>query len=140
MSLTLNGLQLSTATYPVVKQYVVTDSNPGETGTSWSGGSFTLAPYTANLITMAAAGSGILEESVDNEVIVTFPNPANDIINFSGKLENIKVYNVHGQQVLPDIKSATSLSVVNLPDGVYFLHSTHTVRKFLVRHQTHQQP
>ncbi|OFY50847.1 MAG: hypothetical protein A2X22_01435 [Bacteroidetes bacterium GWF2_49_14] len=140
LSLTLNGLQLSTATYPVVKQYVVTDSNPGETGTSWSGGSFTLAPYTANLITMAAAGSGILEESVDNEVIVTFPNPANDILNFSGKLENIKVYNAHGQQVLPDIKSATSLSVVNLPDGVYFLHSTNAIRKFLVRHQTHQQP
>lgn len=80
------------------------------------------------------AATGISSIETESNKLTIFPNPANSTINFSEQLENIKVYTIYGQLVLPQIKSAKSISVNELSNGIYFIHSDNAVLKFSVDH------
>ena len=63
-----------------------------------------------------------------------FPIPADEILSFSETVYNIKIYNILGEQMCPEIKSATSISTVNLKSGVYFLNTSVGNKKIIVQH------
>lgn len=68
-----------------------------------------------------------------NDLIV-YPNPANETISFSTPLDNIRVLNILGEQLMPEIKSANKISVSNLENGIYFLNAQQGVKKIMVQH------
>ncbi len=63
-----------------------------------------------------------------------YPVPANGQLTFSETLNDIVIYNIYGQPVLPEIKTARSISVSGLKDGIYFIRSNKSVVKFIVQH------
>ncbi|MES2398336.1 MAG: T9SS type A sorting domain-containing protein [Bacteroidota bacterium] len=133
VSLTLNSASLTTSMYPYVNQYTVTDANDGQTPAPWTSGVFVLPPYTSNLITMTTTAVGI--NTPNNKPLITlYPNPSNNTVAFSEILQDIEVYNLFGQLVLPKIKSAKSISVQALTNGIYFIHANNTILKFTVEH------
>lgn len=134
VSLTLNSAGLSTSMYPYVNQYTVTDVNDGQTPAPWTSGVFVLPPYTSNLITMTTTAVGINSPISNKSLISLYPNPSNNTVGFSEILQDIEVYNLFGQLVLPKIKSAKSISVQDLTNGIYFIHANNTILKFTVEH------
>lgn len=134
VSLTLNSVGLSTSMYPYVNQYTVTDVNDGQTPAPWTSGVFVLPPYTSNLITMTTTEVGINSPISNKSLISLYPNPSNNTVGFSEILQDIEVYNLFGQLVLPKIKSAKSISVQDLTNGIYFIHANNTILKFTVEH------
>jgi len=132
LSLQLNGSNLSTSMYPYINQYTVTDNNNGQTPSIWTSGIFVLPPYTSHLITMSNTPLSIVEQHNIKQNITLYPNPTNNIINFSETLKDIKVYNVYGQFVLSQIGATNTLSVKGLSDGVYFIHTINATFKFIV--------
>ena len=134
LSLTINGISLSTSLYPYVNQYTVTDINNGQTPSPWTSGTFALPPYTSHLITMASSTVGINQLSTNTNNLTLYPNPTNSTINFSEVLENIKVYNVVDQLVFSQIEPAKSISVKDWKNGIYFIHSNNLILKFIVEH------
>lgn len=134
LSLQLNGVALSTNSYSFINQYTVTDSNNGQTPLAWSNGSFTLSPYTANLITMKNTAVGINESNISKHEISLYPNPSNETLTFSETLNSIEVFNIFGQLVMSKIISAKSISTLELSDGFYFIHANNANLKFIVKH------
>jgi len=63
-----------------------------------------------------------------------YPNPTNQVLNFSQTLTDFEVYNIYGQVVIPKIQSANSIDTEGLTDGIYFIRSNDTVLKFIVKH------
>jgi hypothetical protein len=63
-----------------------------------------------------------------------FPIPADEILSFSETVYNIKLYTILGEQMCPEIKSATSISTANLKSGVYFLNTSVGNKKIIVQH------
>lgn len=129
LTLTLNNANLTTTMYPYVTQYMVTDSDSGQTPHSWTNGIFVLPPYTSHLIEMSTTPTVSINESVENKVAVTiFPNPLStqSILQVSNSLNDasIIIYNLFGQQVkeIKNIYGQTfTLSRGNLPVGMYFI-------------------
>ncbi|MEX1002453.1 MAG: T9SS type A sorting domain-containing protein [Crocinitomicaceae bacterium] len=78
-------------------------------------------------LTGNSGGVGLAENH--KEAVKFFPNPARDIVYFSGiDEEQIKLYNAQGQIVL-DKKAIINngfgqLSIANLPSGVYFYNAS----------------
>lgn len=94
-----------------------------------------VAKESVYLVTLKKkSSSGIFSFDSRNKTLTVFPNPANYVINFSETLENINIYNVYGQQMLPQIKSGKSISVKELNNGIYFIPSNNGVAKFIVEH------
>jgi CotH kinase protein/Lamin Tail Domain/Secretion system C-terminal sorting domain len=61
-----------------------------------------------------------------------YPNPANEIIYFSEKINNISVYNSLGVKVLDaKIDSKNAFRIDQLPSGIYFLKSGRLVGKLV---------
>jgi len=58
--------------------------------------------------------------SIDIQV---FPNPSKGEYYFSEKVDEISVYNIHGQQV-QQIQDQEKINLFNYPDGIYFLRLT----------------
>lgn len=54
--------------------------------------------------------------------MTVYPNPAVDQVNIVGGYESLDVYAASGNKVMSGIQGMGSLSVRNLPSGVYFLH------------------
>lgn len=65
-------------------------------------------------------------KQVDQNSVKCYPNPTNGFITIEGALniENISIYNIHGQllQRIPNVEK-TELSIqLNLPSGLYFMN------------------
>lgn len=75
----------------------------------------------------------IVLENTDADLNLA-PNPGRDQISFSKSLESFEVYNAYGQKVMESRIPAHSISVANLDNGVYYIRSGATVRKFWVQH------
>jgi len=134
LSLTLDSTELSTLIYPYINQYTITDTNDGQTANAWTGGEFLLPPYTAHLITMSSTPAGTTEFTSNKPNTILYPNPAKNFITFSETLQDITIYNIFGQLVLPIIKTAKSIPVYDLNNGMYVIHSGNKILKFIVSH------
>lgn len=132
LSLQLNNSNLSTSMYPYINQFTVTDNNNGQTPSVWTSGVFVLPPYTSHLITMTNTPVSIVEQQNIKHNITLYPNPTKSMINFSETLKDIKVYDVYGQLVLSQNGLTNSLSVKELNNGVYFIHTNNVTLKFIV--------
>lgn len=133
MSLTVNGAALTTSNFPAVNQYTVTDASDGQTPVAWASGAFVLPPYTSHLITLSQTATGIMGADFPQKHITLYPNPANETIRFSETLHHVEVFNVFGQLMMPVVKSANSISVSALADGIYFVRSGNARLKFIVQ-------
>lgn len=71
---------------------------------------------------------------IAENVIKIYPVPADGQLAFSETLKDIVIYNIYGQPALPEIKTANSISVSGLKNGIYFMHSEKSVMKFIVQH------
>lgn len=132
LSLQLNNSNLSTSMYPYINQFTVTDNNNGQTPSVWTSGVFVLTPYTSHLITMTNTPVSIVEQQNIKHNITLYPNPTKSMINFSETLKDIEVYDVYGQLVLSQNGLTNSLSVKELNNGVYFIHTNNVTLKFIV--------
>lgn len=132
LSLQLNNSNLSTSMYPYINQFTVTDNNNGQTPSVWTSGVFVLPPYTSHLITMTNTPVSIVEQQNIKHNITLYPNPTKSMINFSETLKDIEVYDVYGQLVLSQNGLTNSLSVKELNNGVYFIHTNNVTLKFIV--------
>lgn len=72
-------------------------------------------------------------EPLSNEVTI-YPNPTNNELNFSETLTKFEVYNIFGQLIILESKSANKISVIDLPNGMYFIRTNKSVIKFIVEH------
>jgi hypothetical protein len=52
----------------------------------------------------------------------------------SKTLYDIEIFNIFGQAVMPQIKLAKNISVMELTDGLYFIRSKNCTVKFVVTH------
>ena len=75
----------------------------------------------------------IIIENTDADLRLA-PNPGRDQISFSKSLDFFEVYNAYGQKVMERHTPASSVSVTNFDNGVYYIRSGATVRKFWVQH------
>jgi len=75
-----------------------------------------------------------INETVFKQNITLYPNPTTEQIYFSQTLNDIEIYNIYGQTVMTKIKAANSISVHELPDGIYFIRTDKAVMKFIVKH------
>ncbi|MDZ4668723.1 MAG: hypothetical protein SGJ00_12705 [bacterium] len=66
--------------------------------------------------------------------ISLFPNPANDLIQFSKPMFDVEVYSIQGQLMNQLLPEANELSTHSYPDGLYVLKSRNGFLKFLVHH------
>jgi len=69
----------------------------------------------------------------DSSKVFLYPNPSGSELNFSETLTDFEVYNVYGQLIIPEIKSANSISVLDLTNGIYFIRTNKLILKFIVR-------
>lgn len=74
-----------------------------------------------------------LHPATDASQIIISPNPAKDKLIFYKSLQNIEVYNLNGELVIPNIKSARQISIKELNDGIYILRSENFSSKFIVK-------
>lgn len=130
LNIQLNGIPLSTGDYNFINQYMVTDNNNGQVPLAWSGGSFTLPPYTANLITMKNTLT-INDPHINVNEISLYPNPFGqrttlEITNWQNQNYELKIYDLFGREVrsCKIQNQKTEISRGNLPVGVYFYQVT----------------
>ena len=75
-------------------------------------------------VTYTPSSSGLNDLSVANEMMI-YPNPANELLNFSiksnEKVNSISVMDISGKEVLKVDNSSTSFNVSMLKEGSYFL-------------------
>jgi spore coat protein CotH len=64
-----------------------------------------------------------------------FPNPSNTRLFFSTTLDGIKIFNVVGELMGPEILSANSIATDNLKNGVYFLCTKQGSQKIIIQHE-----
>jgi len=103
-------------------------------------------PYDVNEVWAASFGNGFRVGttnitagiSSNNPAIsnmpILYPNPTTGMLSFSHTLNDIEVFNIYGQTVMTKIKAANSISVHELPDGIYFIRTEKAVMKFIVKH------
>ncbi len=78
--------------------------------------------------------TGVEENKLTKKLIVAYPNPVNEQLNFAEGLQDAELYNVYGQKILTLEKNATTLNTSNYTEGIYFIRSKETYLKFIVKH------
>ncbi len=89
-------------------------------------------PFTA--IGSCAINTNLEPEIKGLDKIILYPNPASEMLFCKKTLENIKVYNLFGVQIVERKGSAISLNTSLLCDGTYILKCTQGTALFIVRH------
>lgn len=139
---TINNLPFTAPENILIEQYKTQDSNSKyELTTDTVSGSpiitITINSATAPsvyLLKISKLNNSEINETSEKNKIKYFPNPVNETIYFSEPLNNIKIYNVYGQIVLSNIKTANKIIVEKLSDGLYFAKSDNYNFKFIVKH------
>jgi alpha-L-arabinofuranosidase len=124
----LNNARLLTATTNTSETILET------TATIDTSGNFVLPPMSVLILEYTNAALAIDESYKNNSSFKSFPNPADDILRFTETLTNIEVYNTFGQKVTTTIEFGNSISVNQLPNGIYFIKSDKGMVRFSVMH------
>lgn len=66
--------------------------------------------------------------------LILYPNPSNELLNFSEVVNEYKVYNIYGEIIMKQTSPVKNFSTENLPQGVYFIHANNSITKFVVKH------
>ncbi len=72
------------------------------------------------VVKLASETASTLDEEPSK--ILIYPNPTNDVLYFSEKLNNIEVYSVNGKKVI-SLDTANQLNIAHLLSGAYFLNA-----------------
>ena len=124
----LNNARLLTATTNTSETILET------TATIDTNGNFVLPPMSVLILEYTNAALAIDESYKNNSSFKLYPNPADDILRFTETLTNIEVYNAFGQKVTTTIEFGNSISVNQLPNGIYFIKSDKGIMRFSVMH------
>lgn len=62
-----------------------------------------------------------------------YPSPTNDILHFSLELKNVEIFNTLGEKVKSQEEYSNSISVEDLPKGLYFIRANNYVKKFVIQ-------
>ena len=85
------------------------------------------------LAAVNAVGDDGVEE-IDNEEVVIYPNPVDDIVMIEthgrASLQNVIIYDVNGRKVLSTSESQIDIS--NLPNGIYFIKLGEKISKLVI--------
>lgn len=143
LTLQINGINLSSSSFNYIRQYQVTNTDNGQNPTTWVSGSFTLLPFTANLITMTNVLA--VNNTIEQMSFKTFPNPATNKVYFQfpslvGNNYNLLIYNNLGAivQSIKNINTKTiEVQTSSLSNGLYFFKlqqngKQKSVGKFLI--------
>ena len=65
--------------------------------------------------------------------IILYPNPANEIVNFSTTIKNLSITNVFGQVIL-QVKDISNVSTESLKDGLYIIQADNRIHKLIIKH------
>jgi len=96
-------------------------------------GNYILPPMSILILELINNTVGINESNLYNTSFQIYPNPTDNVLRFSEKLNQIEVYDINGQLVIKQDESQDNLSVENLKPGVYFLKSNKITTKFIVK-------
>lgn len=69
---------------------------------------------------MKLSGGSLSVADIPNSKIKIYPNPVKDILYFSEKMKEIKIYNIEGKLIKTD-KNIENISLNHLPKGTYIL-------------------
>ncbi len=72
----------------------------------------------------------------DNDELINitlYPNPANEIVNFSTSIKNLSIIDIFGQIVL-QAKNILNLSTESLKEGLYIIHADDRIYKLIIKH------
>lgn len=83
------------------------------------------------LAAVNAIGDDGIEE-VDNQGIIIYPNPANDIVNIVCANEIIQLIDIHGQLIDIQVKN-NQIDVSHIPNGIYFIKIGKDTIKLIVK-------
>lgn len=64
-----------------------------------------------------------------------YPNPATDVLHFGQPLNNVRIFNLLGEEVIVSKQTSSSISIQSLPNGMYVLKSSGRTAKFIVHHE-----
>ncbi|MDZ4664289.1 MAG: T9SS type A sorting domain-containing protein, partial [Bacteroidota bacterium] len=78
--------------------------------------------------------TGVTKHVSQNTRMMIYPNPANDLLNFSSAIKDLKIYNLLGELVLQKVGELNSVSTSNLTNGIYFIRTNQGTLKFIVKH------
>lgn len=83
-------------------------------------------------------GSNVINENTNNNAILIYPNPAENIITIDRQFQNAEIIitNISGMQVLTiSIKDKDTIDISNLPTGIYFVQiknfQTNSIQKLI---------
>ena len=64
-----------------------------------------------------------VEDVVEDNVVMIYPNPANDVINVKGEnLQYVEIYNSIGQKIVSrKINDSESINIIDFASGIYFV-------------------
>ncbi len=70
---------------------------------------------------------------IPTEILEIYPNPASDFIGIklTNRLQNLKVYNVNGQEVMDWPAEKSRLDISGLVDGIYFIKNDAVSAQFI---------
>lgn len=71
---------------------------------------------------------------IDKSGINMYPNPASNLISFTEIQNEIEIYNLMGQPVIPKKRNVKTVSIEHLPNGIYFIRTDKTNYKFILNH------
>ena len=122
----LQNAKLLSATAPtdevIIESIVSPDAN----------GNFTIPPMSILILEFNESLNKLQSHTKNENYFRIYPNPANDILNFSQNLEEFTITNNLGQEIIKE--SGNSVSTKNLKDGIYFINSGSKCQRFIVKH------
>jgi hypothetical protein len=73
-------------------------------------------------------------EDIDKPIDITlYPNPANEIVNFSTNIKNLSIINIFGQVML-QAKDISNVSTESLTAGLYIIQADNRIFKLIIKH------
>lgn len=95
---------------------------------------YQLEPMSILLAEYAVSTGDIVEENSVKQLFSVYPNPSDKKLYFSSVLDEVRILNCIGQQVLFSTEKVNFISTLGLDNGVYFLQHDTLVTKFIVQH------
>ncbi len=81
-----------------------------------------------------ALSTDLKESSEVKNTLKLFPNPTNQLLNFSEVVNGYEVYDMIGKKIMSQKLPSKNLSTENLVEGVYIIHANNMAIKFVVKH------